>query len=169
MREAYCQVDYVENWGTKYLNEPQAAYFDTLYMTIHLLVVHYRDEGGELSVLSYTGVSPDGSHAAPATYTYIAAMMEQLRESLPLLEWILFVSDSPTSQYRNRTIVAGQGALSGVLWRPRHLVLDGSRTRKGPLRWNRWCNQEQSRHSGQERQRDPQCTGVCDRAPAARK
>lgn len=100
------QIDFAENWATKYQDEPSSVFFDKTQTTIHPMVVHYVDDGGKLTSKSYAGVSEETSHAAPTIFAFISTLMVQLMVLLPKLKVVNFISDSPSSQYRNRSSVS---------------------------------------------------------------
>ena len=105
--EATVQCDFAENWGDKFQNEPAAVYFDSNQTTIHPMVVHYKTaENDRLRSQSYVAVCSDSkTHNAGAIYTFIGRLVAILKRLLPQLARIHFISDSPASQYRNKTMV----------------------------------------------------------------
>jgi hypothetical protein len=69
------------------------------------MVMHYRDISGCVQHKSYVGISEEKSHSAPTTLGFITKVMPELKKVLPNLKTVHFISDSPASQYRNRSIV----------------------------------------------------------------
>ena len=59
-KEACVQMDYADNWMPKYRDEISSTYYDKDQITVHPMVVHYR-EGGSLKAKSYAGITSDGS------------------------------------------------------------------------------------------------------------
>lgn len=102
--EATLQLDYAENWNAKYLFEITSAYYDKNQLSIHPMVLHMKDQDGKISVKSYVGVTEVKSHSAPTTFTFLKALMTQLKFDCPHLQLLHIISDSPSSQYRNRSI-----------------------------------------------------------------
>lgn len=105
--EATIQIDYAENWAVKYQNEITAVYFDKNQITVHPMVVNYKKAGTECDKIlhrSFVGVSSVTAHSVPTTFAFIKALMVQLVEMLPQLSTVHFISDSPSSQYRNRSM-----------------------------------------------------------------
>ena len=105
LKEATVQVDYAENWAVKYNMQISAAFYDNDQVSMHPMVIHYRAEEGTLETHSYVGISAEGSHTFATSLTFILRMLEMLQEMLPQLEVVHFISDGPSSQYRNRTVV----------------------------------------------------------------
>ena len=65
------------------------------------MVLHYTDEDGDMKVLSFVGLSGIMAHQVPSTFAFLKAMMLELHQIMPLLNIIQFVTDCPSSQYRN--------------------------------------------------------------------
>lgn len=103
--ECTIQVDYSENWTIKYQNEPSAIFYDNQQATIHPLVVHFK-QNGQLTSKSYVCISDELSHAAPTTFTFISAVIPHVKNLLPNLQLVHFISESPSSQYRNKYIIS---------------------------------------------------------------
>ena len=106
MQEVVVQIDYAENWNCKFMEEITGVYYDKNQITIHPMVLNYIDNQNKVSAMSFVGVTGERSHAVPTTFTFIKALIQDLHERLPTLHTIHFVSDSPSSQYRNRKICA---------------------------------------------------------------
>ena len=112
--EVTCQMDFAENWNTDQLNQVQSAYFDHDSVTIHPCVVHIP---GQESAASYAFIAADKSHNANMVYAVVKALISDLKVKLPRLRRVHFITDSPTSQYRNTTmfhLVATAKKLLGV-------------------------------------------------------
>ena len=90
--------------GCKYL-QISAAFYDNDQVSMHPMVVYYLSEEGNLETHSYVGISAEGSHTFATSLTFILRMLLMLQEMLPQLEVVHFISDGPSSQYRNRTVV----------------------------------------------------------------
>ena len=105
MAEAVCQIDYSENWSSKYHNEITSVYYDKSQVTIHPMVVMFKNHEGETQVKTYIGVTKVGSHSIVTTFCFIKKMISLLVKMIPSMAAIHFVSESPNNQYRNRTVV----------------------------------------------------------------
>jgi hypothetical protein len=68
------------------------------------MVVNYKDQEGKLQHKSYVGISPEKSHSAPTTFAFLRKLVPQVQELLPQLSCIHYITDSPVSQYRNKSI-----------------------------------------------------------------
>ena len=73
-------------------------------VTLHPIVAYFKDEQGKLSHKSFVIVSDSLSHNASAVYAFIKAVMPHLMELTRNTTWIHYLTDSPTSQYRNKYI-----------------------------------------------------------------
>ena len=103
--EVVCQMDYSENWVSKFFKEISAVYFDNAQFTLHPMVITFKTEEGELRTKTYVGVTRETSHSAATTFSFIKKLVTVLFDFLPALSVMHFVSDGPSNQYRNRTIV----------------------------------------------------------------
>ena len=107
-------MDFAENWNTDQLNQVQSAYFDRDSVTIHPCVVHIP---GQESAASYAFIAADKSSNANMVYAVVKPLISALKVKLPGLRRVHFITDSPTSQYRNKTmfhLVATAKKLLGV-------------------------------------------------------
>ena len=103
--EMICQMDYSENWAGKYPKEISSVYFDNDQLTLHPMSIQYTDAEGKAQKKSYVGLCADGTHTLASTYAFIIEMIKRVIEFLPNLQVIHFITDSPSSQYRNRSAV----------------------------------------------------------------
>ena len=67
--------------------------------------IQYTDAEGKAQKKSYVGLCADGTHTLASTYAFIIKMIKRVIEFLPNLQVIHFITDSPSSQYRNRSAV----------------------------------------------------------------
>ena len=103
--EVLVQMDFSENFLCQTNDEIQSAYWNATAVTLHPIVVYYRTtDDGELSHKSYVLVSEELAHNTTAVYTILKKFVPQLMADIPNVAKINYVTDSPTSQYRNRTI-----------------------------------------------------------------
>lgn len=65
-----------------------------------------RNENNETSVKSYVWITDVLQHSFPTTYSFLELLMAELKKTYPALSICHFISDSPTSQYRNRFVCA---------------------------------------------------------------
>ena len=103
MMEATCQVDYAENCQAgglcRYMYEIGSVGYDKAQISIHPMVLHYRDEDRDMKVLGFVGLSGIMAHQVPSTFAFLKAMMLELYQTMPLLNTIHFLTDCPSSQY----------------------------------------------------------------------
>ncbi|XP_062847785.1 uncharacterized protein LOC134310183 isoform X1 [Trichomycterus rosablanca] len=94
-------VDYSENYSCKYSREIKETHFGggNQQVTLHTGVV-YLSSG---RVESFASISKCLQHDAKATWAHIDPVMRKIREKHPDARNIHFISDGPTSQYRNKT------------------------------------------------------------------
>ena len=98
------QIDFSENYTCNFQNEIAAAYYSKVQVTLHPAVFHFKGEDGELCHKSVVIVSDEISHRADSIYAFLKSLIKWLRSELPHIQLVHYLSDSPTSQYRNSTI-----------------------------------------------------------------
>ena len=98
-------MDYSENWNCQYLKGVTSAYYSKDQITLHPMVVKKKNEDGSLMVESFVRVTGVTSHSFPTTWTFVKALVEELKKTMPDISTIHLVTDSPSSQYRNRYAV----------------------------------------------------------------
>ena len=79
---------------------------DKAQISIHAMVLHCRDEDEYMKVLSFVGLSGIMAHPVPSTFAFLKSNDDSVRQTMPLLNTIHFVTDCPSSQYRNSSIYA---------------------------------------------------------------
>ena len=101
------QMDYAENYSCSYGEEIQSAYYNKEQITLHPMVVHYREQGDNdrLQHKCCVGVSAERSHTAPTTYAFINKVLPEIKHLVPDVSTVHYLTDSPTSQYRNKHII----------------------------------------------------------------
>ncbi|XP_053389868.1 uncharacterized protein LOC128552829 [Mercenaria mercenaria] len=115
--EMLIQLDFAENYSCKSLEEVQSAYFNQTSVTLHPMVVYYRSDDGTLQHKSFIIVSDEMAHRSSTVITFINEIMPMLKKIDSELQCIHYWSDSPTSQYRNKSIfdfVANHKAIHGM-------------------------------------------------------
>ena len=88
---------------TSQADEVQSAYFDKGMETLHPVVMFYKlDSDSELRHKSLVFVSDETAHYASTVYAFIQELMPHVKEHVPDATLVHYISDSPTSQYRNK-------------------------------------------------------------------
>ena len=90
----------------KYVDEIGSVCYDKAQISIHPMVLHYREEDGYMKVFSFVGLSGIMTHPVASTFAFLKAVMLELHERMSLLNTIHFVTNCPSSQYRNSSICA---------------------------------------------------------------
>ena len=93
-------MDFSENWSVCSSREIYSAYFAKEQLTIHPVVVHYR-ENDALHHKFYVVVSEERNHDAPTVYSFLQTLVPKIRDDLQTLQHIHYITDSPSSQYRH--------------------------------------------------------------------
>ena len=103
-------MDFAENVLSSQGEELQSDYFNKNYVTLHPLVVHYKknthnkDDEEDIRCRSYIGILDDRSHNASTIFAILQHFTPILKQDLPNSRYILYITDSPTSQYSNVSI-----------------------------------------------------------------
>jgi hypothetical protein len=100
-----CQMDFAENYSCGHADEIQNAYFDKCSVTLHPVVVYFKDAEGKIGHTSYVYVSDTPSHNSGTVYSFMKKICEEVKANRPNTNCIHYVTDSPTSQYRNKSIM----------------------------------------------------------------
>ncbi|KAK3104833.1 hypothetical protein FSP39_011252 [Pinctada imbricata] len=98
--EVLLWMDFAENYTCSSLEEVQSAYWNASMVSLHTMVVYFPNG----DVKSVVGVSDVLSHNATAVITILHKIIPQIKNDYPQLRKIHYLTDSPTSQYRNKTI-----------------------------------------------------------------
>lgn len=102
---AICHMDFVENYTCGFAEEIQSAYFDKNTVTLHPVVIYRKDETeNEVKHKSLVVVSDELSHTSSTVFAIMKQVITEVKEILPNVEVVHYMTDSPTSQYRNKQI-----------------------------------------------------------------
>jgi len=102
--EAIVHMDFSENYSCRSVNEIQSAYWNQSAVTLHPVVIYYKDQSNELCHKSMVIVSDELGHTASTVLTFIDNIVPEVKNLVPAIAKIHYFTDSPTSQYRNKTI-----------------------------------------------------------------
>lgn len=93
-------MDYAENFTCSSVEQPQSAYWNSAMVTLHTTVAYLPQETKH----SIVAVSDEMSHGPDTVYAILKKLVPKLKELYPDLKYIHYLTDSPTSQYRNKSI-----------------------------------------------------------------
>ena len=97
-------MDFAQNYSCISLEDIQSTYWNATPISLHTMVVYSNSNGNSSRVQSYVAVSDVMSHNASSVYTILKKLVSLLKKEHPNLQAIHYLSDSPTSQYRNKTM-----------------------------------------------------------------
>jgi hypothetical protein len=109
------QMDFAENYTCRSFEEVQSAYWNANMVTLHPVVIYLRANGEPLHY-SYVIISDSLSHNSNAVLTFLNKRVPEIKTLLDL-QMIHYLTNSPTSQYRNKmifSVVANHHELFGV-------------------------------------------------------
>lgn len=96
-------MDFAENHACSSVEEIQSAYWNTSMILLHTMVVYFPGSHTK-KLQSIVAVSDLIHHNATAVHTILKKIIPIIKADYPTLSTIHYLSDSPTSQYRNRYI-----------------------------------------------------------------
>ncbi|XP_069139329.1 uncharacterized protein [Argopecten irradians] len=102
--EVVVWMDFAENYQCSSVEEVQSAYWNAAMVSLHTMVVYYRPDEDERGMQSYVAISDVLSHNAVSVYAVLLKLIPHIKGLVPNLSTIHYLTDSPTSQYRNKTI-----------------------------------------------------------------
>ena len=111
-----CQMDFAENYSCGHAEEIQTAYFDKCSVTLHPVVIYAKGADDTMVHTSYIYVSDTLSHNSGTVYAFLKRITDEVKSHHANIECIHYISDSPTSQYRNKAmmyVVANHDSLFG--------------------------------------------------------
>ena len=96
-------MDFAEDYRCRSQEEIQSAYWSQTQVTIHPVVEYFRKEE-KLHHQSFVFFSDEPRHDAKFVFALLRSLVPQVNSLIPELAYIHYWTDSPTSQYRNKTI-----------------------------------------------------------------
>ncbi|CAH0550877.1 unnamed protein product [Brassicogethes aeneus] len=103
--EVLFHIDFSENFVCKYAEEVQSVHFggSKQQISLHTVVIYYRPSSESTAVpLSFCTMSDDLRHDPVAICVHLDLVISEIRKRVPVLYTTHFLSDGPTTQYRNR-------------------------------------------------------------------
>ncbi|CAC5401334.1 unnamed protein product [Mytilus coruscus] len=112
-----CQMDFAENYSCVHADEVQSAYFDKASVTLHPVVLYYKVDGDiNLHRKSFVFISDEPGHNSSTVYAFIKDLIPMILQTAPGTKTVHYITDSPTSQYRNKYIFFHLMTLHGMLF-----------------------------------------------------
>ena len=99
------QMDFAENYSCSHSSEIQSAYYSKPQVTLHPVVVHYNTTNNAITHKSFVFTSDVTTHDSAAVIAVIGMLIPELKAIDPNLSCVHYVTDSPTSQYRNKYMI----------------------------------------------------------------
>lgn len=104
IEEALFHVDFSENFSAKYSEEVQAIHFGASrrQFTLHTGVAYYKAEDMGKQFFSFCTLSDSLRHDPAAIWAHLDPVVKYLLQKCPQIKIVHFLSDSPSTQYRNK-------------------------------------------------------------------
>ena len=100
---AMVQMDFAEDYKCQSQDEIQSAYWNATQVTLHPTVVYYKEEN-TLEHKSFVFVSDEPAHNASTVFAILKKLVPEIKKIVPNLDMVHYWTDSPMSQYRNKSI-----------------------------------------------------------------
>jgi hypothetical protein len=97
-------MDFSKNYSCQALEEIQSAYWNASMVTLHPTITYVRSMDGSMIHTSKVDVSDVLQHNASMVQAILEDLINNLKNDNPGHTNIHFWTDSPTSQYRNKSI-----------------------------------------------------------------
>ncbi|XP_041367923.1 uncharacterized protein LOC121382530 [Gigantopelta aegis] len=96
-------MDFAENFLCSSVEEIQSAYCNSTMVTLHTIVVYFPDDHSK-KLQSFVALSDLMHHNSTAVYAVLRKLLPILKKEYPQIATVHYLTDSPTSQYRNKFI-----------------------------------------------------------------
>lgn len=103
--EILFHIDFSENYVCKYAEEIQSAHFggSKAQVSLHTVIVYHRpSENSAVIPLSFCTLSDDLRHDPSAICAHMNLVIREIRKIIPIVTTAHFLSDGPSTQYRNK-------------------------------------------------------------------
>ena len=98
-------MDFSEDYNCRSQDEVQSAYWNNISVTLHpVIVYHSKSINEDVAVKSFVVISNESRHDARFVYATIGKIVAEVQKLVPDITFYHYFTDSPTSQYRNKTI-----------------------------------------------------------------
>lgn len=110
-------MDFSENYSAKYNSEIQSVHFggSRKQMTLHTAVLYFNIDGQTTKTQCFCTISSCLRHDAAAVWAHLIPILTEIEKTVPLVQNIYIVSDSPSGQYRNKKIFYIMSQLSSYI------------------------------------------------------
>lgn len=105
--EALLHFDFSQNYSCKYANEIQSFHFggSRTQITLHTSVLYYKNNSKMcVKHKSFCSVSESLRHDPAAICAHLNPIIQQTKNNVPKLKKVHFLSDGPSTQYKNKTM-----------------------------------------------------------------
>ncbi|CAC5379288.1 unnamed protein product [Mytilus coruscus] len=98
--EVVIHMDFSENFNCKYEKEIQSVHFGASQRSIslHTGLVYHQNK----VLFSFCSISDCKQHNPAAIWAHLTPVLKKIKEKIGTIDTVYFVSDGPTTQYRNK-------------------------------------------------------------------
>lgn len=103
--EVLLHFDFSQNYACKYSSEVQSFHFggNRKQVSLHTSVLYYNPTGDAIKHKSFCTLSESLRHDPSSICAHLDPVITKLKELVPNLKKIHFLSDGPSTQYKNKT------------------------------------------------------------------
>nr|CAI5836339.1 unnamed protein product [Callosobruchus analis] len=106
-QDVLIHMDFSENYVCKYSSEVQSAHFggSKPQITLHTVVTYQKTEqtiNEAISITSYCTLAKSLRHDPSAISAHLSPIILDIKRKCPLLNEVQFLSDGPSTQYKNK-------------------------------------------------------------------
>lgn len=98
------QMDFSENYTCQTVEEIQSAYWNSSMVTLHPTILYFNNANGDMDHKSLVFVSEILQHNASMVSAIVHKTVQVAKQCVPDLKHVHFWTDSPSSQYRNKSV-----------------------------------------------------------------
>ena len=102
--EIIVQMNFAENYSSKGVDDIQSAWWNWTSVTLHPVVLYYKDDNEELKHQSTMIVSNEMGRNSSVVETFLDVIGPKMKKYVPNIHKVHFYTYTPTSQYRNEII-----------------------------------------------------------------
>jgi len=101
---ALIQMDFSEKYNCQTMEEIQSAYWNASMVTLYPTIIYFKDVSKSLSHNSLVFVSEVLHRTAAMVCAIVKKLVNTVKNYVPELKHVHFWTDSPSSQYRNKSV-----------------------------------------------------------------
>ena len=119
---ALIQMDFSENYNCQTTEEMQSAYWNASNVTLLPTIIYFKDSNNSLSHTSLVFLSELLHNSTAMVNAIVKKLVNTVKNYVPELNNVHFWTDSPSSQYRNKSVFDSSVGLKLIMNAKRHVI-----------------------------------------------